>query len=107
MGRIDQLLSFVQEDPHDPFNVYAVALEYLKLDTAKAVEFFEVLVAEHADYIPTYYTYGKLLQERKDFSKAKSIFERGIEKALKKNDAKTVSELRNALSMLEFEMNDG
>jgi tetratricopeptide (TPR) repeat protein len=106
MGRIDQLLTFVQEDPSDPFNVYAVAIEYLKLDTAKAIEFFEVLISEHGDYVPTYYTYGKLLQERKDFSKAKTIFQTGIEKASKKNDHKTVSELRNALSMLEFETDE-
>jgi tetratricopeptide (TPR) repeat protein len=106
MARIDQLLEFVKEDPTDPFNVYAVALEYLKLDTAKAIEFFDVLLKEHADYVPTYYTYGKFLQDKKDFAKAKTTFEAGITKGLQKNEHKAVAELRSALSLLEFEMED-
>jgi tetratricopeptide (TPR) repeat protein len=104
MSRLEQLLRFVEEDPGDPFNIYAVAIEYLKLDASKAIPFFSALLKDHPGYVPTYYTYGKLLQQTKEYGEAKKIFETGIEKARAKNDLKAVGELRNALSELAFDM---
>jgi uncharacterized protein HemY len=104
MSRLEQLLQFVKEEPEDPFNIYAVAMEYLKLDSEKAIPFLEKLVNQHAAYVPTYYTYAKLLHSRKSYPKAKQLFEAGIAIATKANDTKAVAELRNALSELEFEM---
>jgi tetratricopeptide (TPR) repeat protein len=101
---LEQLLQFVHEEPEDPFNLYAVAVEYLKLDSSKALPFFDILVSDHPDYVPTYYTFGKFLQQRGELKKAKLVYEAGIEKATKKNDIKAIGELRNALSELEFEM---
>lgn len=106
MSRLEQLLRFAQEEPMDPFNIYAVAIEYLKLDSAKALPFLETLVKNHPDYLPTYYTFGKMLQQEKDFSRAKELFEKGIEKGTVSKDVKAVGELRNALSELAFEMEE-
>ena len=106
MTRLEQLLRFAQEEPNDPFNVYAVAIEYLKLDSAKALPFFETLVKDHPDYLPTYYTFGKLLQQEKDFFRAKELFEKGIEQGTASQNMKAVGELKNALSELAFEMED-
>jgi tetratricopeptide (TPR) repeat protein len=104
MSRLEQLLQFVKEEPEDPFNIYAVAMEYLKLESEKAIPFLEKLVNQHAGYVPTYYTYAKLLQARKNYVRAKQLFETGIAVATNANDAKAIAELRNALSELEFDM---
>jgi hypothetical protein len=106
MSRLEQLLRFLEEEPNDPFNIYAVAIEYLRLDSGKAVPFFETLVAKHPFYIPTYYTFGKLLQQQKTFPRAREIFNCGIEKARAAKDVKALGELQNALSELEFEIED-
>jgi uncharacterized protein HemY len=104
MSRLDQLLEFARQQPDDPFNIYAVGIEYLKLDSSKAIQFFQTLVKDHPAYVPTYYTFGKLLQQEKDFIRAKEIFTTGIVKAGEVKDMKAVGELKNALSELEFEM---
>jgi tetratricopeptide (TPR) repeat protein len=106
MTRLEQLLRFAQDEPNDPFNIYAVAIEYLKLDSAKALSFFETLVKDHPEYLPTYYTFGKMLQQEKDFARAKQLFEKGIEQGVASKNMKAVGELKNALSELTFEMED-
>ena len=106
MSRLAQLLRFVEDEPHDPFNLYALALEYLKLNDDKATQYFEILVTQHERYVPTYYTFGKLQQANKAYTRAKELFLKGIEEAMKVDDKKTTQELRNALSELEFEMDE-
>ena len=39
MDRLGQLKQFVAEEPDDPFNAYALALEYLKTDPKESVHF--------------------------------------------------------------------
>jgi uncharacterized protein HemY len=104
MTRLEQLLEYARQQPDDPFNLYAVAIEYLKLDSSKAMEFFETLAKDHPSYVPTYYTFGKLLQQEKDFSRARETFTTGMAKAGEAKDLKALGELKNALSELEFEM---
>ena len=94
--RIQQLREFVNEDPKDPFNRYALALEYQKVDLQKAVEIFELLLRDHPDYLPTYYQLGKLYLELTENEKAMQVFDSGIEKAQKQNDVKALKELKAA-----------
>lgn len=101
--RIEQLQHFYDEDPDDPFNLYALALEYLKHDVGKSAVFFEKLLQEHKDYLPTYYHAAKFFQERGEKEKATEIFETGIALAKKKNDYKTLRELRSAFDEMMFE----
>ena len=69
---------------------------YLKSDPAKTRELFDVLLARHPDYLPTYYHAGKLYEDLGETGTASEIFEKGIELATKKNDAKAQRELRSA-----------
>lgn len=94
--RLRQLEQFYDEDPRDPFNVYALALEYLKHDPSRTRQLFDILLAQHADYLPTYYHAGKLYEHLGDITKAAAIFEKGMELARKVNDAKAERELRSA-----------
>ena len=103
MQRIEQLQQFYEDDPADPFNLYALALEYLKFDQEKSAVFFEKLLQEHKEYLPTYYHAAKFFQEHGQREKAADIFETGIELAKKKNDSKALRELRSAYDEMMFE----
>ena len=43
--RIKQLELFHQEDPNDPFIIYALAIEHLKLNKSKSRELFDLLLS--------------------------------------------------------------
>ena len=101
--RIEQLQQFYDEDPDDPFNLYALALEYLKHDVEKSALFFEKLLREHKEYLPTYYHAAQFFQERGQKEKATDIFEAGIALAKKKSDHKALRELRSAYDEMMFE----
>jgi tetratricopeptide (TPR) repeat protein len=100
--RIEQLLQFYRDDPNDPFNCYAVALEYLKTDKSHAKRFFEILLDNFPDYIPTYYQAAGLYQELGLKEKAIIIYEKGIAVARIHDDKKAAAELRSALDELMF-----
>lgn len=101
-NRLNQLLEYYREDPHDPFNIYGLALEYLKHDPAKAKEFFDLLLQQHEDYVPTYYHAAKLYQELAQTEKAAQLYEKGITIARKHNDLKAARELQSAYDELMF-----
>ena len=93
---LENLLSFYEEDPGDPFNIYALAIEYLKSDTARSVVFFDKLLLEHPDYLPAYYQAAELFTALEDNEKAEKIYQKGIEIALRQNNSKTHQELNRA-----------
>ena len=96
MDRLNSLLQFAAEEPDEPFNLYALALEYLKVDTNEALLLFQRLVDRHPEYLPTYYPYAQLLAEKKDRAGAERIFAQGIEVARSKGELKTMRELQSA-----------
>ncbi len=101
--RLKQLREFYEQDPSDPFNAYALALEYQKTDVEKASEFFGILLMNHADYLPTYYHAAKFFQDRGDRDRAIDTYERGISLAQRLGDQKAQRELKSAYDELMFE----
>lgn len=93
---LDNLLAFYQEEPTDPFNIYALALEYSKTDAVNAARFFDVLLAEHAAYLPTYYHAAAFFAMQENIEKAEKLYNDGISLALKQNNLKTHQELVRA-----------
>ena len=102
MTRLEQLQQFLKEDPADPFNLYALALEYQRTDVPQALKLFDQLLLEHEDYLPTYYSSAKLFAEAGDTEKAIRLYEAGIERARTRGEMKTMRELRSALDELQF-----
>jgi len=102
LNRIEQLEQFFREDPNDPFNSYALALEYLKSDQKKAYDLFFKLIEAHPNYLPTYYPLAQLLIEQQN-PEAEVIFKTGIEKARLVADQKTLKELTSAYNDWLFE----
>ncbi len=104
MDRIKQLQQFIAEDPRDPFNSYALALEYLKFDPSEAGRLFENLMMIHPEYLPVYYPYAQWLIERKENEKAESVFQKGILTAKAQHDHKALKEILAAYADWKYEM---
>ena len=79
LSRLEQLLRFWQEDPNDPFTLYALATEYRPTDPAKALFYYEKLLTEHPGYVGTYYHAAKLYAECGQLEKAEDTFKKGLE----------------------------
>ena len=95
--RLDQLRSFYEEDPEDPFTRYALAQEHLKQDNpSRALALFEELVETDPDYVGTYYHLGKLYEQLDCPDDALDTYARGIEVAREQGAQKDLSELRDA-----------
>ena len=103
---LEKLLVFYEEDPGDPFNLYALALEYQKHDARKAVAYFDQLLEDFPTYLPTYYHAAQLFGNRGENEKANRTFHKGIELATEQGNAKTQQELVRALRMFEDEQMD-
>jgi Tfp pilus assembly protein PilF len=101
--RLKQLESFYKEEPNDPFNIYALALEYQKHDQRKASEFFEKLLRDHPGYVPSYYHAAKLYEQLGERDRAIQTYEVGIEMARKVNDLKAARELKSAYDEMMFD----
>ena len=94
--RLRQLLEFYQEDPEDPFNIYALANEYRSSDINKSLHYYEMLINNHPEYVPTYYHLAHLYIDLQRDQDARLTFEKGIEKASKNHDQHALRELKSA-----------
>ena len=99
--RIQQLLAFIQEEPNEPFTVYALALEYLTDAPGQSLWYFEQLLANHPDYLPTYYHAAQLCADLGDETRAATLYQQGIDLARQQGNAKTERELQSARQNLD------
>lgn len=105
MNRIEMLKKLIEDQPSEPFNRYALALEYKKTnDHKQALKLFDQLIKESPEYIATYFHYGSILDEVEHPKKALEIYRLGIEKAREQGEHHAMSELKNALLNLELEL---
>jgi len=102
MDRLATLLTMARDKPNDPFLIFALALEYKSGgNQAESRVYFERLVYEFPDYVPTYYQYGKMEEENGNLDKAVDLYHKGIEKAKAAGDNKTAMELQQAIDMMD------
>ena len=94
--RVQQLIRFIDEEPHDPFNVYALAMEFTTRQPEQARLYFDQLLANHPDYLPTYYHAAALYAQLADRNRAADLYERGIDLAQRQGNQKTLLELQRA-----------
>jgi tetratricopeptide (TPR) repeat protein len=103
MTRLEQLQSFLEEDPNDPFLKYAIATEYKSMNKLEeALACFYSLLETNPDYVATYYHLGKTLETLNRNEEAIKIYEQGIQVAMKMKDHHSARELREALQQLTF-----
>lgn len=99
--RIQYLEQLLQNDPHDSFLNYALALEYNNMGNVDdAVELLESIRFDDPGYTPTYYQLGAIYLEQGENEKARDVIEAGMA-LTKSKDEKTHGELRSLLDELD------
>jgi tetratricopeptide (TPR) repeat protein len=101
--RLAQLFKFLEEDPQDPFTLYAIAMEYEKIKPLEALGYYERLLNEHEDYVGTYYHAAKLYAVLGKPEEAEATFKKGLLIAQKHADRHAHRELQNAYNEFLFE----
>ncbi len=101
--RFSILESFLKEEPEDPFNWYAIAMEYKPIDLAKSKEYLTHLLTHFPDYLATYYQMAEIRIDASQKEDAEKVLEKGIALAKKQQDTNTLRELQKLLNNLLFE----
>ena len=102
VNRLDLLLEYLQNEPHDEFLNYALAMEFQKNNQLKeAIEQLEKLKEINSDYLATYYSLGKLYESIDNNDSAIINYKKGVELAKQQNNKKTLGELNEALMLLD------
>ena len=95
-NRLQKLLQFIENEPNDPFLKYAIATEYSnRNDPENALKYFEDLVANHHNYVGTYYHLGKLYESLNRKEEAIKTYQEGMKIARSANDNHAFSELQS------------
>jgi hypothetical protein len=98
--RISQLRAFVEEEPLEPFNVYALALELRAQAPAEAIALFDQLLTDHPAYLATYYQAAALFADFGQPNRAFAIYGAGIDLATIQKNERTRQELIRARQAL-------
>lgn len=104
--RIKFLLEQIALDLEEPFYYYALAIEYKDNQQDKAIEYFEKLLQEFPEYLPTYYHAAALFFETNQNKEAKKTYILGIKLAEKLNKEKALKELKSAYQMFLDEIDE-
>ena len=100
--RLEALLNFHENDPHDTFTIYGIALEYISTkDYAKAEEYLNLLLEEDPHYVPAYMQYGQMASAMGRIDEARDLFNKGIISANKSGDKRSAKEMEDFLDELE------
>lgn len=103
-GRIKLLNKYILEEPNNPFNIYALAMEFYEEQPEKALELLEQLVEQFPNYVPTYFKITHLFWGLEEWNKANELFLKGIEHAQEQNEEKAIHELKSAYQNFLIDM---
>ncbi|MDQ3396097.1 MAG: tetratricopeptide repeat protein [Bacteroidota bacterium] len=104
-SRLNILLQYLKEEPEDPFNIYAVAMEYMNIDVDKMKLYFDRLLEKHEGYLPTYYHAAKFYAQI-DKEHAESIYKKGIALAQSLRNNHALRELKSAYNEFLYDEED-
>ena len=96
LSRIETLKSYAELEPENPFNWYALALEFRNNDPKMSLQYFNKLLIDHKVYLPTYYHAASLCAELNLIEEAKKIYEDGIALAKVQQNTHALGELQNS-----------
>ncbi len=99
-NRLEQLFKFLEEDPNDPFTIYAIATEYRNSDKQQAMQYYERLLSEHENYVGTYYHAAKLYEELGQGATAERIYKKGMQISRQEGNMHAFSELQQAYNKM-------
>ena len=104
--RIKYLQEEIENFPDEPFNYYALALEYSTASPDRADSLFRHLLTAFPEYLPTYYQAANYYFESEDYEQAERIFLEGIALAERQANEKTLRELKSSYSIFKTETDD-
>jgi len=105
-ARLKLLLEYLNEEPNDPFNIYAVATEYVGTFPEKALPYFEKLLTAFPDYLATYYHAAALYFALGQNEQASQTYQKGIALAQQQQNQNALRELKNAYQNFQFEADE-
>jgi tetratricopeptide (TPR) repeat protein len=95
--RLQQLQSFLEKTPNEPFILFAIAKEYEKLEQWQdALAYYERLTKDSPKYVGTYYHLGKLLEQLGREREAFFTYRNGMDVAKAAGDNHSLAELAGA-----------
>lgn len=94
--RLKLLLEYYRAEPNDPFNIYALGIEYRDHDPQESLKYFEILIENAPDYVPTYYHLANLYVALEMDEKARVTFENGIARATAQNEELLLREIKSS-----------
>ncbi len=103
LSRIEVLKEYAEEEPENPFNWYALALEYQNIDYKVANDLYLKLLKDYNSYLPTYFHAASFFAEKGEIDFAKTIYENGIDLAKTQNNSHALKELNNSYQNFIFE----
>lgn len=95
LSRIEALKNYALQEPENPFNWYALALEFRTSNPLQALTYFNKLLNEFKVYLPTYFHAASLHSEMNLIQEARKIYEDGIALAKAQNNSHALKELQN------------
>lgn len=104
--RIKYLQEEIENFPDEPFNYYALALEYLRSSPDEAFALFKRLLLTFPDYLPTYYQAANAYFEAGKYREANEVFLRGMALADQQQNEKALRELKSSYSLFKEETED-
>ncbi|MDQ3017172.1 MAG: tetratricopeptide repeat protein [Bacteroidota bacterium] len=100
MSRLAELETLLDQNPDDPFIIYALAREYEQnMATMQALLMYEHLVNQYPDYIATYYQYAKLLYTAGNKKEGIRLLQAGVEQGIIAKDMHAVGEMKGMLQV--------
>ncbi len=103
LERLQILRDFITEEPENPFNYYALALELREKGPEEASRLFDHILQHHPEYLAAYFPSAHFFAELNLLRKAQEIFEKGIALAARQQNDKASKELKNAYQNFLFE----
>ncbi|MEM1220854.1 MAG: tetratricopeptide repeat protein, partial [Bacteroidota bacterium] len=95
--RLEQLQTVFQENPNDPFLLFALAQEYGKMEEdQKSLEHYHLLTERHPGYVGTAPHLVTRLEQHDQPAKALSTYRKVMEVAKSAGDQHAYSELAGA-----------
>jgi predicted Zn-dependent protease len=104
LSRREQIEAMLTDEPNDPELRYMLAMEHTSSgDDAGAVRCFQELLGRTPDYPPTYHMAARALQRLDRIAEARELLQRGIPRALARQDNHAAGEMQELLALLASE----
>lgn len=100
-SRREKIEAMLQDEPHDTFLRYSLAMELEKEGQHEAsLERFRALMADQPPHIPAFFMAAKLLTRLRNIEGARSLLREGIEQARLQGNLHAASEMGELLMAL-------